>query len=68
MWLGVWGSVNKGVGKCVWVYGGVEEAEMWKRYICERFPLPHLLLPALPLPNKFTEILLEKYDHSVGSR
>ena len=35
---------------------------MWKRYICKQLPLPHLSLPALPLPKKFTEFLLVKYD------
>ena len=34
---------------------------MWERYICKQLPLPHLSLPALPLPKKFTEILLGIY-------
>ena len=40
-----------------------------KRYICKQLPLSYqsLRLPALPLPNSFTEILLVQYDQYVGS-
>ena len=38
---------------------------MWKRHICKQLSLSHL---SLPLPKKFSEILLVKYDQCVGSQ
>ena len=38
---------------------------MWRRYFCKQLAHPHI---SLPLPNRFTEILLVKYDQCVGSR